>query len=373
MANKTTKCQLISCIPHLLERVREQYKKIDDQLSPSPVAFFETLYTQYVLDTRRSTTRSEGFQKVIDEFQEVVSTMQRLGQRLYSEGGITSELKEAEELTQKANSVVHWAEDLECGAMEGLPVLERLYTQRRLKFQRSLLLEVAAPPPETTPTPVQATAVVVPAIREVSRPSSSSMSDTPPPALPAVEPPSYISIRADSTQGQSKVYYAWNYCPTPEEIQAMWPDDERSSGYVVSRGMRIGFFAHWAIVEALTTGVSGMFQKKFSRFDMALQEYTRVLSGASHVYSSPKILRAPGPSSRHPHPNRLFSLHDPGLQDRDLKFEVDSHQNIRVYAAVPRITHVSVDTTISDPPGVEVWVPVNSAPRVIDISDEEDE
>ncbi|THV01512.1 hypothetical protein K435DRAFT_853779 [Dendrothele bispora CBS 962.96] len=215
----------------------------------------------------------------------------------------------------------------------------------------------------------------------------------PPPTQPSsqisTEPPTYSASLSGPGGNATKSFFGWLHAPPPEVIKARWPNAESSGGYIVARGLRVGFFADWPIVKALTNGVSGMYQQRFSRFDLALEEYTQVLAGASRAYPSPKSISSSSQS------NELFSHNDPSLKNRDLEFQVDRHCNIRVSPVTQdlppafgdsmpsgsgnrSIVHVSVSNQASqwdqEIPGVETWVrgdeAAHSAPIVI--SDDED-
>ncbi|KAF5340144.1 hypothetical protein D9758_016865 [Tetrapyrgos nigripes] len=293
---------------------------------------------QYTTKTTATGVLSGKLDRVILRLGVTVAQIDRLEGKIYQEGGISPEFKKAEVMAQTMRSYLQWAEEMQCAAMEGLTKLQKLYTQKGLQFQ---LVEAEARPsqPETSRVSSQAGqgtqshlvhGFASSLLAAIPRPSSVPPQSSLPSPMP--DPPPYTSTSVSSTRGEVTVFYGFNRCPSPQELLEKWPLGQRDAGYVVSRGTRLGFFAHWSIVVALTNGVSGHYQKKFEHFDEALQEYSQVhavLAGTSLAYPSPEILSC---LSALTHPNRLFSYADPQLQNRDLEFEIDTHQNIRVYA-----------------------------------------
>ncbi|THU84667.1 hypothetical protein K435DRAFT_806520 [Dendrothele bispora CBS 962.96] len=376
----------------LMMRVNEQYRGLAEQLKGTPTAFFDTLYQEYVYNANIPHTPSTTFADVITLLTVTVDTMEKTTGQLYQVGGVTRELKEAEELTRKVQLYLTWAEDLQCGAMEGLTVLEMLYKQHRLKFQSGSMVDTYGVHRYLNTCGVQSTNIVshllvdpdlhavassprslsrrhkvlqalllevlhAPAAAEpdsTERQRSSQPLLPPPPTQPSsqisTEPPTYSASLSGPGGNATKSFFGWLHAPPPEVIKARWPNAESSGGYIVARGLRVGFFADWPIVKALTNGVSGMYQQRFSRFDLALEEYTQS--------------------------NELFSHNDPSLKNRDLEFQVDRHCNIRVSPATQdqppafgdsmpsgsgnrSIVHVSVSNQASqwdqEIPGVETW------------------
>ncbi|KAF5332306.1 hypothetical protein D9758_018517 [Tetrapyrgos nigripes] len=377
----------------LLSQLEEYYTCRLQQMRKPLSMWFDTIYHKYVSKTTATAVPSGKLDRVILRLGVTVVRIDRLEGKIYQEGGISPEFKKAEVMAWTMRSYLQWAEEMQCAAMEGLTKLQKLYTQKRLQFQLasntatniSIHCEVALhncvvfmpthhrltlypgdieaearpPQPETSRVSSQAGqgtqshpvhGFASSLLAAIPRPSSVPHQSSLPSSMP--DPPPYTSTSVSSTRGEVTVFYGFNRCPSPQELLEKWPLGQRDAGYVVSRGTRLGFFAHWSIVVALTNGVSGHYQKKFEHFDEALQEYSQVhavLAGTSLAYPSPEILSRPSALT---HPNRLFSYADPQLQNRDLEFEIDTHQNIRVYAgprdAPSTVNRVAVQATQED-------------------------
>ncbi|KAF5359909.1 hypothetical protein D9758_013960 [Tetrapyrgos nigripes] len=338
----------------LLSQLEEYYTCRLQQMRKPPSMWFDTIYHKYVSETTATGVPSGKLDRVILRLGVTVARIDRLEGKIYQEGGISPEFKKAEVMARTMRSYLQWAEEMQF-ALHNCVVF--MPTHHRLTlYPGDIEAEARPSQPETSRVSSQAGqgtqshpvhGFASSLLAAIPRPSSVPPQSSLPSSMP--DPPPYTSTSVSSTRGEVTVFYGFNRCPSPQELLEKWPLGQRDAGYVVSRGTRLGFFAHWSIVVALTNGVSGHYQKKFEHFDEALQEYSQVHAGTSLAYPSPEILSRPSALTR---PNRLFSYADPQLQNRDLEFEIDTHQNIRVYAgprdAPSTVNRVAVQATQED-------------------------
>ncbi|KAF5349379.1 hypothetical protein D9758_015525 [Tetrapyrgos nigripes] len=311
----------------LLSQLEEYYTCRLQQMRKPPSMWFDTIYHKYVSETTATGVPSGKLDRVILRLGVTVARIDRLEGKIYQEGGISPEFKKAEVMARTMRSYLQWAEEMQF-ALHNCVVF--MPTHHRLTlYPGDIEAEARPSQPETSRVSSQAGqgtqshpvhGFASSLLAAIPRPSSVPPQSSLPSSMP--DPPPYTSTSVSSTRGEVTVFYGFNLCPSPQELLEKWPLGQRDAGYVVSRGTRLGFFAHWSIVVALTHGVSGHYQKKFEHFDEALQEYSQVHAGTSLAYPSPEILSRPSALTR---PNRLFSYADPQLQNRDLEFEEDGH------------------------------------------------
>ncbi|KAF5343194.1 hypothetical protein D9758_016919 [Tetrapyrgos nigripes] len=322
----------------LLSQLEEYYTCRLQQMRKPPSMWFDTIYHKYVSETTATGVLSGKLDRVILRLGVTVARIDRLEGKIYQEGGISPEFKKAEVMARTMRSYLQWAEQMHFSSVlialhncvVFMPTHHHLTLYPGDTGDFSCLL---------TGWPGY-TVSSGPWLCVVFTGCNTKTFFCPSPEFLAKFYARSTSLYLNICQFHSR---------RSQELLENWPLGQRDASYVVSRGTRLGFFAHWSIVVALTNGVSGHYQKKFEHFDEALQEYSQVHAGTSLAYLSPEILSCPSALTR---PNRLFSYADPQLQNRDLEFEIDTHQNIWVYAgpqdAPSTVNRVAVQATQED-------------------------